>query len=108
MRSWPMRKLPPQMAVYKMAVAEIGWARYDLVARLKSVNAAGMESAAGRYLRRARDVGLEQDMLLFNRRVGNRDVCEQGFGVGMRGVLVDIFCRRYFDDDPEVHHRHAV
>ena len=75
------------MAINEMTVTKVGCFRYDLVAGLEAVDAAGVKAASGRYLCRAWDITLEQDVLLFHRGIGNRDVSQKRFGVGMGRVL---------------------
>src|SRR5262249_4954773 len=62
-------------------------------ARRLYVGAACVETARGRWIRRARDVSREQDRLalLLDHRVRNRHGREQGDGVGMERVVVELF-----------------
>src|SRR5512143_7398 len=80
--------LPPQVAVYEMSASKVGGARYDFVAGVETVDTAGVEAAAGRDVRGARDVALEQDVLFFHRGVRDWDVCKQCLGVRVRRVAV--------------------
>jgi len=86
------------MAVDEMTASEGGCARDDLVAGVEAVYAAGVEAAAGRDLGGAGNVSLEQDVLLLDSRVRYRDIGEQGLGIGMGRVLVDLFGRRDLHD----------
>ncbi len=73
--------LSPQMAVNEMAIPEVGCTRNDLVAGFETVDTAGMEPAAGRYLGGTRDVSLKQDVFFLYRRICNGDVCQERLGV---------------------------
>ena len=70
-----------QVAVNEVAVPEIGCAWDDFVAGFEAVKTAGVEPAAWRDLRRARDVSFEQNVLLLYGGVRNGDVGQQRFGV---------------------------
>ena len=91
-----------------MTIAEVGGLRHDLVAGFESVDTAGMEAASGRDLCRARDVGVQQDVLPLYRRVRNGDVGQQGFSVRMRRIPVDLVSRRNLDDLAEIHDRNTI
>src|SRR3990172_1303099 len=96
------------MAINEMSVAEIGCFRHDPVTGIEAVDTAGVKTAAGRYLRRAGDISLEQDVLLFHQGIGNRDVGKERFGVGMGRVFVNLFSRRDLDDLAEIHDSNAI
>src|SRR5574341_1277868 len=88
------------MAVHKVAVAQIGRSRDDLVAGLEAVDAARVEPAAGRNVRGARDVPLEQDVLLLDSREG--DFAAYGLKVSERVSLFEEgieILRRAFTED---------
>ena len=73
-----------------------------------SLRAAGVEAAARRRARDARDLAFEHDRPLALRRVDRRHRGEQRRGVGMRGGGKQLLRRRFLDDLAEVHHRGAV
>ena len=66
--------LSPQMAVDKVTVAKIRCSWHNLVAGIETVNTAGVEPAAGRYMCRTGYVSLEQNVLFLYRRVRYRNI----------------------------------
>lgn len=100
--------LSPQMTIHEVAIPEVRGLRDKSVAGLEAVDAARVETAAGRDLRGAGDVAFQENMLLLHVRVRDGDVGEQRLGVGMGRLGIDLLCRGELDDLPEVHDGYAV
>ena len=69
--------------------------------------AAAMEMTAGGRVDRVRYVALQHDALALRLRVGDRHGGEQGFGIGVQRVGVEVARRGDFDDAPQIHHGDA-
>ena len=79
-------------------------------AGVRRIGAAGTETAAGRGVHGAWHVAFEDDALAFVLYVGigDRHGREQGLGVRVERVVVQLVARRELDEDAEVHHPDAI
>ncbi len=69
---------------------------------------AGMEGAAARRIEGARHVTLQQEAPFSSCRVGLGSRAQQGLGVWMAGVFVDLLRGRELDDAAQVHDGYAA
>ena len=69
-----------------------------------------VEAAPARHGERAGGVAAEDDSLAggLHVRIGHRDGCQQGDGVGVQRAAVQVVGRRQLDEAAEVHHADAV
>ena len=93
-----------------MALAAVDQCRLLLGADRLCLPAACAKAAAGRWVRRVRDVALEDDALPLAalRRLLDRDRRQERLGVRVRRPVVDVLLRADLDDLAEIHHRDAV
>ena len=83
-----------------MAGGEFQEFGFLLSAGFVSDGAAGVEGAAWRGIDRAGDVAGESDLLLLRLRVEHGDGRQEGLGVGVQRLLLELVCGGQFDDAP--------
>src|ERR1700722_20270989 len=101
------RQLGPAVAGGGMA-GVVDQRRHFCTAARDDVQAAGVEAAAGRRRKRARQVALQHHTVAPRRRVGQRNGGDEGVAVGMARLGKQLLGRRGLDDATEVHHGDAV
>ena len=82
--------------------------RLLLAAPLFRIGAAGVEPASGGHIGRRRHLALEDDPLSFLPAGQNGNGRKQSLGIGMLGMIKQLFCGGRLHDLAQVHHHHPI
>ena len=67
-----------------------------------------MEAAALGRIDRAGDIAFENNAFRFPIQIGDRDCRQEGFGIGVQGIGVNVFAVGEFNNLAQIHDRHSV
>lgn len=82
--------------------------RYVLTTAIYAHVTAGMKGAAGRGINRAGHFTAKHDALRAAVRVRLGNSREQGHGIGMLGILINLLCGGMFDDFAQIHNGNVI